>query len=92
MSAARAIRHELPFIAVVALIGAGLLLLSIASDHWLRGVLLMAGGFALGAVLRLVLPDDRAGLLAVRRRSFDFLCFATISVLAVIFAVLLPRA
>jgi hypothetical protein len=92
MSAVRALRQELPFIAVILIVGGGLLLLSVASAHWFRGVLLIAAGFGLAAILRLILPDHRAGLLRVRRRSFDVFCFATVSVLAVIFGVLLPRA
>ena len=92
MSAARTVRHELPFIAVIVVVGVGLLSLSLESAHWLRGVLVIAGGFGLAAILRLVLSDERAGLLRVRRRYFDVLCFAAISVLAVIFGVLLPRA
>ena len=92
MSAGRTLRHELPFIVVVLVVGAGLLSLSITSAHWLRGVLVIAAGFGLAALLRLVLSDQQAGLLRVRRRNFDVLCFAVVGVLAVIFAVLLPRA
>jgi hypothetical protein len=92
MPTARAVRDEFPFATVVAVVAVGLLEVSFAPEHWLRGVLIMAGGFGLAGLLRLVLPDDHAGLLRVRRRAFDVACFATVGVLAVIFAVLLPRA
>jgi hypothetical protein len=88
----RTVRDELPFIAVVLVVAAGLVALTVASEHWLRGVLILASGFILGGLFRLVLPDGRAGLLQIRRKSFDVICFETVGVLAVIFAVLLPRA
>jgi hypothetical protein len=92
MSVARVLRQELPFIVVVLIVGTGLLLVSFVSRHWLRGVIVIAGGFGLAALLRLTLPPERAGLLAIRRRSFDVFCFGVVSVLAVIFGELLPRA
>ena len=91
MSALRTLRHELPFVLSALVVAVGLLMVSFASNHWLRGVLVIAGGFGAAALLRLVLPQEWAGLLAIRRRSFDVFCFAVVSVLAVIFGVLLPR-
>jgi hypothetical protein len=45
-----------------------------------RGPALVGGAALLGAALRLVLSDEQAGLLAVRRRSVDV---AVLSVLGV---------
>jgi len=92
VSAARIARQEWPFALVVAVIVVGLLLVSFVSRHWLRGVIVIAGGFALAAVLRLALSPQQAGLLAIRGRGFDAFCFALVGVLAVIFGELLPRA
>jgi uncharacterized membrane protein YwaF len=92
MAFGRALRHEWPFALALAVVAVGLLAISFASEHWLRGVVIIASGFGVAAVLRLVLPDERAGLLRIRRRSFDVACFGVVSVLAVIFGVLLPRA
>lgn len=58
------------FIAAFALVVAG---------YWRRGALVMAIGVGVAAVLRLVLSDDRAGLLAVRSRGVDFVTTATVS-------------
>ena len=40
-----------------------------AANFWRRGSLLIGIGVGLAAVLRLVLPDERAGLLAVRSKG-----------------------
>ena len=42
-----------------------------AANFWRRGALLIGIGVGLAAVLRLVLSDDRAGLLVVRSREID---------------------
>lgn len=49
----------------------GLLDVGVLPAHWLRGVLLLAGALGLAGLLRLVLPDRLAGLLAIRGRLFD---------------------
>lgn len=43
--------------------------------HWLRGVLILALAMALGAAFRVALPARQAGLLAVRSRFVDALCY-----------------
>lgn len=43
-----------------------------AANFWRRGSLLIGIGVGVAAVLRLVLPDERAGLLAVRSKGTDF--------------------
>ncbi len=60
----------LVFIAAFALVVAG---------YWRRGALVMAIGVGAAAVLRLVLTDDRAGLLVVRSKPIDFVTTATVS-------------
>ena len=62
-------RYEWP-LAVSAGVGAIGLLVTLI-DGWRAGVVLFACGVLTAGILRLVLSDDRAGLLRVRRRTFD---------------------
>lgn len=48
------------------------------ADFWRRGSLLIGIGVGVAAMLRLALPDDRAGLLVVRSKGVDFLTTATV--------------
>jgi hypothetical protein len=59
-----------------------------AVERVLRGVL--AAAVLLGAFLRLVLPPQRAGLLAVRGRTVDVLTLATLGVALFLTAVVVP--
>ena len=63
----------LPFLIFIAAFGL------VIAGYWRRGSLVIAIGVAVAAVLRLVLSDDRAGLLAVRSRGIDFATTATVS-------------
>jgi hypothetical protein len=51
----------------------------VIAGYWRRGALVIAIGVGVAAALRLALPDDRAGLLAVRTRTIDFVTTATVS-------------
>ncbi|MGB0435932.1 MAG: DUF3017 domain-containing protein [Mycobacterium sp.] len=51
----------------------------VAAGYWRRGALVMAIGVGVAAALRLTLTDERAGLLAVRTRTFDVLTTASLS-------------
>jgi hypothetical protein len=51
----------------------------VVGGYWRRGALVMAIGVGVAAVLRLMLTEDRAGLLAVRSRGIDFTTTATVS-------------
>ncbi|MFV0496320.1 DUF3017 domain-containing protein [Mycobacterium sp.] len=48
------------------------------ANFWRRGSLLIGIGAGVAASLRLVLPDNRAGLLVVRSRGADFLTTASV--------------
>lgn len=80
-----------PFLLTLALVAAGFAYTAAVPDHWLRGVLVAAGGFLLGATLRLALPDERAGMLAIRAKSLDVACLGGVAVLIVTVGVLLPH-
>jgi Protein of unknown function (DUF3017) len=51
----------------------------VGGNFWRRGSLLIGVGVGVAAVLRLVLPDERAGLLVVRGKAVDFLTTATVT-------------
>jgi hypothetical protein len=58
------------FVTAFALVGA---------DFWRRGSLLIGIGVGVAAALRLVLPDERAGLLVVRSKGTDFMTTAIVA-------------
>ncbi|WP_216210310.1 DUF3017 domain-containing protein [Amycolatopsis aidingensis] len=44
--------------------------------HWRQGAALIGGALLVAAVLRVVLSDEQAGLLAIRSRGVDMLSYA----------------
>jgi hypothetical protein len=74
-TARRVVRQEWPILTVGLIFVAAFGL--VITDYWRRGSLLIGIGVAVAAVLRLALPDDRAGLLVVRRKGTDFVTGAT---------------
>lgn len=50
-----------------------------AANFWRRGALLIGIGVGAAAVLRLVLSEDRAGLLVVRSKGTDFATTAVVA-------------
>jgi len=50
----------------------------VIADYWRRGALLIGIAVGVAAVLRLVLTDDRAGLLVVRTKGIDFVTTAMV--------------
>jgi hypothetical protein len=61
--------HELPLALVISGVAVGLVVIALHHFRW--GNLVIAGSLLAGALLRLVLPTRRAGLLAVRARFTD---------------------
>ncbi|WP_299560860.1 DUF3017 domain-containing protein [uncultured Mycolicibacterium sp.] len=51
----------------------------VVAGYWRRGALVLGIGVGVAAVLRLVLSDERAGLLVVRTRAIDFATTAAVS-------------
>jgi len=82
--------HNLPVLLVLACAGGGLAYSFVMPQHWLRGVLFMAGALILGGFLRMVLPARQAGLLAVRGRAVDVLCYVGVGVAIWVVGLLLP--
>jgi Protein of unknown function (DUF3017) len=83
--------RNLPLIIVLALGATGLGYASAVPPHWLRGVLLLAFALLLAGAFRLLLPVRQAGLLAVRSRITDVLCYAGGGLAIIIFGLALPR-
>jgi hypothetical protein len=71
----RWIENQLAFLAVVAVLAAAFLYLIIAPGRWGRTSGVVAVAVLLAAVLRAVLSDTRAGMLAVRSKWLDTACY-----------------
>jgi hypothetical protein len=80
----RRVRAQAPFLLVLAIVVAVFGYLTLAPGHWRRGTAMIAGAMLLAAGLRLVLPAAHAGLLAVRGRWWDSLCYAGLGALILI--------
>ena len=76
MSATAAVRAQWPIL-VVGLVFVTAFAL-VAASFWRRGSLLIGIGVGVAAALRLVLSDDRAGLLVVRSKGVDFMTTAAV--------------
>ncbi len=74
-------------VAVVALAGMGL----VATQHWRRGAVLLGSALLVAAILRMVIPVDRVGLLAIRSRAIDVLCYSGFGVVIVVLAAQITR-
>jgi uncharacterized membrane protein len=74
-----AVLGQLPFLLVMAIVA--IAALRIGMYHWRQGAALVGGALLVAALLRAALPDDRAGLLAIRGRPVDVLSYAGLAVL-----------
>jgi len=52
--------------------------LRLATENWREGALLLGGSLPVAAVLRAVLPRVKLGVLAVRGRAVDVLCYSVL--------------
>ena len=82
--------RNLPMLLVLALGGTGILYSAVVARHWLRGVLLLAVACALAGLFRLLLPVRQAGLLAVRGRMTDVVCYVGLAVAITALGLALP--
>jgi hypothetical protein len=82
---------EVPFLIVLLIELGSLAYAGAAPQHWLRAVGGMVAGLIVAGLLRLLLSNDQAGLLRVRRRTFDVACYWGFSVLTITFALALPQ-
>jgi len=82
---------ELPFGLVLLVELGGLVAVAVAPQHWLRAVGVLTAGMGLAGLFRLVLSDEQAGMLRVRRRSFDVTCYWGFGLLTILVALGLPQ-
>ena len=66
--------RQLPLLAAILVVGVGLVLVTFG--YWRRGLVVIGLALMGTALLRLLLPVRRVGLLAVRSRSVDVLMLA----------------
>jgi Protein of unknown function (DUF3017) len=76
----RWLRDELPFVLVIAIILGATAYMYMFHGHWRRGTAAMGVALLLATVLRLVLPARRVGMLSVRGRWRDALCYFALGV------------
>ena len=76
-AAREVVRAQWPILTVAAIFAVALVL--VAAGFWRRGSFLIGVAVGVAAVLRLALPDERAGLLVVRDKGLDFATMTTIS-------------
>ena len=74
---ARAVHAQWPILLVGLIFAAALAL--VGANFWRRGALLIGIGVGVAAALRLVLREERAGLLVVRSKGTDFVTTATVA-------------
>ena len=82
---------EIPFGVVLLIELIAVLAIAAFPQHWLRAVGGMVLGMLVAGFFRLTLTDQQAGLLRVRRRTFDVTCYWGLAVLTIVVAVALPR-
>jgi hypothetical protein len=82
--------RNLPIVLVLALGATGIAYSAAVPRHWLRGVLLLAVACGIAGVLRLLLPVRQAGLLAVRGRLTDVVCYLGLAVAIIVLGLALP--
>lgn len=79
-----------PAALVLGIAAAGML--RVLTEHWREGAALLAGALLIAAVLRVLLPDDRAGLLAVRSRVIDVAIYVGLGLITLALAVTITRS
>jgi Protein of unknown function (DUF3017) len=80
---------------IVYLIGLGTITIGVALvavGQWRTGVTAMGMAFVLGFVARLVLSEERAGMLHVRRRGVDLVGLAICAASLLILVAIIPKA
>jgi xanthine/uracil permease len=82
--ARRVVRAQWPILSVGLVFVVAFAL--VATGFWRRGSLLIGVAVGVAAVLRLVLSEERAGLLVVRSRGVDFATMTTFCVVMVYIA------
>jgi hypothetical protein len=80
--------RQLPLLAVLLVVGLGLVLVTF--EHWRWGLVVMGLALVGAALLRLLLPVRRVGFLAVRSRPIDVVLLAGAGVLLTAISLAIP--
>lgn len=75
---------------VLVLVGVAVALILVAMDAFRRGAVVLGASVLLAAFLRLLLPEDQAGWLAVRSRRIDVSVLGFLGLAITVFAFLVP--
>ncbi len=84
----RLVRHA-PMLLVLGIAVVGME--RVLTQHWREGAVLLGAALLVAAALRTVLPTDRSGLLAIRSRVIDVLCYVGFGLAMVVLAVTITR-
>jgi hypothetical protein len=84
----RLARH-LPILIVLAIAAVGMA--RVLTQHWREGAVLLGGSLLAAAALRMILSTERSGLLAIRSRVIDVLCYVGFGLAMVILAATITR-
>ena len=76
------------FLGVLAATGVGLVLIS--ANRWRLGLAVVGGALLWGALARLVVPKDNAGMLGVRPRAVDVLILTVLGGGLVVLSAVIP--
>jgi hypothetical protein len=76
---------------IVVLTIAAVGLLRVATANWREGSVLLGGALLVAAALRTMLPEDRAGLVAIRSRIIDILAYSSLGLAVVVLAITITR-
>ncbi|WP_344426836.1 DUF3017 domain-containing protein [Pseudonocardia ailaonensis] len=66
-------------------------MVQVLTEHWRQGSALLGGALLVAAVLRGVLPPPRAGLLAIRGRVVDVVCYFVFGIAVLLLALTITR-
>jgi hypothetical protein len=86
----KALRRQLPLAVVLVVLAGGLV--TVATDHWRRGCVLVGAALLLAGAARLFVPGNRIGLLAVRGRPVDVSCAVLLGAAVLVLAWIVPPA
>ncbi len=76
--------QHLPFALVLGVVLLGIL--RIVQYHWRQGAVLIGVALLLAALLRVLVTDEQAGLIAIRSRSVDALLYSGLGFAVIVVA------
>jgi hypothetical protein len=76
------VHAPLTMVMLIAAVG----MVRVLTQHWREGAVLLGGALIVAALLRMLLPTERVGMLAVRSRPIDVLCYTAFGVVMIVIA------